>query len=103
MANDPPTSMRMRFGPLDAMDIGVTDFRQPRAASSVNRDIRDRNVIRELSSEIKNDPEWRDFVRLLGEQGCSPRDISDALHRAKMYMWLKHKGYSLEYRLRWAP
>jgi hypothetical protein len=96
--------MQMRFGGLEAKDIGITNFHRPRAPSSVNRDIEESDAARELQLEIKKDPEWEGFVRHWIKEGHSAVVTSEALSRAKMYMWLKRKmGASPKTLLRYWP
>ena len=56
MANDPPTSLRMGFGYHEARASGVTKFGQPRAASSVNADVKERAAIRQIASLLNRPP-----------------------------------------------
>jgi hypothetical protein len=93
----------MRFGALDARDIGVTNFRAPRAASSINRDLQENTAARALKEEVNKDREWRWFVEHWISEGHGAEKTLNALGRAKMYMRLKNKRYSLKFRLRWTP
>lgn len=103
MANDPPTSMQMRFGGLDAKDIGVTNFHRPRAASSINRDLKENDAARKLQSEVKKDLGWEPFIKHWIQGGCSAEDAFDMLQRAKMYMRVKRLGASPKTLLRYWP
>ena len=93
----------MRFGGLDAKDIGITDFHRPRAASSVNRDLEENAVARKLQSEVKKDLGWAPFVKHWIEEGCTAEETLEALQRAKMYMGVKRHGASPKTLLRYWP
>lgn len=103
MANDDPTSLRMGFGYHQARAAGLGGVREARSPRQVNQHINSAQMARKLRAEVMNDGEWGPLVKHLIEQGVGPVDAFDVLGRAKMYMWLKRKGFPLKYRLRWRP
>jgi hypothetical protein len=66
MANDPPTSMKMRYGALDARDIGVTNFHQPRAQSTVEKELRKKKVLKGIVYLAKRHPSLKErFAKIV--------------------------------------
>jgi hypothetical protein len=59
MANDDPTSMHMLFGYQQSRAVGVTRFRQPRAASTNNFLMKERAATRKIADLTKNNPSMR--------------------------------------------
>ncbi len=60
MANDPPTSMQLRFGGREAQEIGVTGFHEPRAASSINLNVNEQEALRRIASLSKQHPDLKE-------------------------------------------
>ena len=103
MANDPPSSLRMGFGYHQARASGLGGIRESRSPRQVNKLIEKNQIGRKVLSEVERDAEWGPFVAHWIESGRSVDETYDALHRAKMYLWLKRQGHSLKFRLRWTP
>ena len=103
MANDPPTALSMRFGYHQARASGLGGVRESRSPRQVNKFIEESQVARKLRAEVEKDTEWGPFVKHWIEDSRSADETFRALYRAQMYVWLKRKGYSLKYRLRWKP
>jgi hypothetical protein len=90
MANDPPTSMKMRFGGLDAKDIGVTNFRQPRAASSTNLDVSEEKALRRIAALSKAQPDLKErFAKIVKETSRFKNPYQNALR--DMYKVVRNK------------
>jgi hypothetical protein len=73
MANDPPTSMHMRFGGLEAQEIGVTRFHQPRAASSINAEIDERRAWRHIKWLSERHPDLKEKFAEIARKNAHER------------------------------
>lgn len=56
MANDPPTSMRMRFGYEQARDVGVTGFERPPDAQQMNWHRECADAEKKIAALTRTDP-----------------------------------------------
>ena len=56
MANDDPTSMYLRHGYKESRAVGVTKFRQPRAASTMNFLMKNNAALRKIAQLTKDNP-----------------------------------------------
>src|SRR5437764_3777809 len=56
----PPSTLRRGHGPKEALSSGLTRFStQTRAASSINRDVKEQKLIREIGKWSQRYPELR--------------------------------------------
>jgi hypothetical protein len=68
MANDPPTSLGMRFGAKEAFQSGMSGFRVP-TTSQMNASIGWEREQAEIRKLVKEHPEFSDMVReMIAEQ-----------------------------------
>jgi hypothetical protein len=100
MANDPPTSMRLRFGGLEAKDIGVTDFHKPRAVSSTNLQVSEQQALRTIARLSKKHPDLKErFAKIVKQASRAKRpyqtalqEIYNVLSNKRAIEWLRKKG-----------
>ena len=100
MANDPPTSMRLRFGGLEAKDMGVTRFRGPRASSSTNSDTSEEKALRKIAKLSRTHPDLKErFANVVKKASHSKYPHQQALSEIYKIVsnkiaieWLRKKG-----------
>jgi hypothetical protein len=98
MANDPPTSLGMRFGYPAHREMGVP-FRNPRPVSQVNFLIKERKATMEMNALATDHPElcarFIDIARDATARMCTSQDTLErfrkAVASARQFQILKDK------------
>jgi hypothetical protein len=90
----------MGFGFYQARASGLGGVRADRSPNQVNRYISESKAARKLREEVESDCAWGPFVDHWIRDGMSAEVTQDALCRARTFMRMKAKGFSLKWRMR---
>jgi hypothetical protein len=79
----PPSTLRRAHGPKEALSSGLTGFStQPRAASSINRDLQQRATIRKIKKWWSEFPELKSRFEEIAKNHSDDRNAQIKLFMA---------------------